>query len=427
MCKTATVTISLFLVIFIINCTRGKRPYEKSSALVSKNARKLTDIKFASSPERIERGKYLVNGVLRCYTCHSPLDTSQAGRPPVKGKEGSGGLFFEQDSFHLYAPNITPDKETGAGTWTDDMFARAIREGVGHDGRALTRMPYQTYSNLSDEDLASVIVYLRSIPPVRNKVPGRYLSADREQSLQNEERKIIGFVSPPDSSVISKGKYFITLGECEGCHTGWYVRNPGVFAGGNIIHSSAKDSVCSPNITPDGTGIGTWDDETFIRIIRTGKAGMLNWVMPWISYKNISDQDLSSIFAALKTLTPVQHRVINGMPPTYCEVCGTKHGFGDHNKIIPMMPFPVNTNLYASYVGKYVSKVFGDTTFVMLKDKKLWLSFQNIENAELIPVSATRFQASGFLAPISFEKDKTGKANTLLLYDIVTDTSLRVD
>ncbi len=64
--------------------------------------------------------------------------------------------------------------------------------------------------------------------------------------------------------------------------------NPGVFGGGNIIYRSSKDSVCSPNITPDGTGIGTWDDATFIRIIRTGKAGMLNWVM-LTAYRNTSD------------------------------------------------------------------------------------------------------------------------------------------
>ncbi len=424
--KTATVIILLFLVIFIINCTQGNKPDKRSSAVVSKNARKLTDIKFASSSDRIERGKYLVNGVLRCFTCHSPLDSSLPGRPPVKGKEGSGGLFFEKDSFHIYAPNITPDKKTGAGTWTDDMFVRAIREGVGHDGRALTRMPYEAYSNLSDEDLASVIVYLRSIPPVSNKMPGRYLSAATEERLQNDGRKAIGFVPQPDSAVISKGRYLITIGECEGCHTGWYARNPGVFGGGNIIYRSAKDSICSPNITPDGTGIGTWDDETFIRIIRTGKAGMLSWVMPWTGYRNMSDQDLSATLAALKTLTPIQHRVINGMPPTYCEVCGRKHGFGDHNKIAALKPFPVDKNLYTSYAGKYVSKVYGDTTFIALKDKKLWLSFQDIENTELVPVSATRFAAPGFLAPISFEKDNSGKINTLLLYDIITDTSVRV-
>ena len=68
------------------------------------------------------------------------------------------------------APNITPDRTTGIGNWTDDMLARAIREGVGHDGHLLDPqvMPYEFYRSMSDEDLASIIVYLRSIPPVRN-------------------------------------------------------------------------------------------------------------------------------------------------------------------------------------------------------------------------------------------------------------------
>ena len=70
----------------------------------------------------------------------------------------------------VYPPNITPDKETGAGNWTDDQLARAIREGIGYDGRALFPfMPYENFRYLSDEDLASVIVYLRSIPPYAGK------------------------------------------------------------------------------------------------------------------------------------------------------------------------------------------------------------------------------------------------------------------
>ena len=72
----------------------------------------------------------------------------------------------------VHAPNITPDPETGAGNWSDDQLARAIREGIGHDGRALFPfMPYLGLRALSDEDLASIIVYLRSLPPVRQSRP----------------------------------------------------------------------------------------------------------------------------------------------------------------------------------------------------------------------------------------------------------------
>jgi len=70
------------------------------------------------------------------------------------------------------APNLTPDPETGSGNWSDDALARAIREGAGHDGRALfPMMPYENFRYLSDEDVASIVVFLRTLPPVRNPLP----------------------------------------------------------------------------------------------------------------------------------------------------------------------------------------------------------------------------------------------------------------
>src|SRR6202043_2664037 len=72
----------------------------------------------------------------------------------------------------IVAPNLTPDQETGAGSWTDDQLARSIREGVGHDGRALFPiMPYQHYRNMSEEDLGSVVVSRRSLPAAQNPLP----------------------------------------------------------------------------------------------------------------------------------------------------------------------------------------------------------------------------------------------------------------
>lgn len=426
--KYVVIIIILLAGIFIATCSDKKQADEKTTILLSKHARPLTDIKFASSPGRIKRGEYLAVGILRCFTCHSPVDTTLAGRPPIKGKEGSGALFFEKDSFHLYAPNITADKETGAGNWSDDMLQRAIREGIGHDGRRLhSGMPYHTFCHLSDEDLASLIVYLRTIPAIKNKLPQRHLSVATERRLQNEEIPKNMFAGHPDlSTQLSKGRYLVTIGECEGCHTGWYARNPGVFGGGNIIHYSFSDSVTSPNITADGTGIGTWDDPTFIRMIRTGKVGRLKWVMPWIAYRNMTDEDLTAMFSALKTITPVQHRVINDMPPTYCEVCGQKHGYGENNKLVTLKPYETNTASWPAYAGTYVSKIYGDTTVITYKDKKLWLSFQGDKPASLVPVAAATFAADGFLAPVSFEKDQPGKKDILVLHDLVLDSSMKV-
>ena len=167
--KRVTLIIFLALIVLIglgITFTIGWRP------LIGAKKRAVTDRKFEVTPARLARGKYLVDGVNGCFGCHTDADWSKPGAPPVEGREGSGHIWSDQDMPWLVSPNITPDKETGAGNWTDDTLARAIREGIGHDGRALfPMMPYRHYREMSDEDLASIIVYLRSVPPVKNQLP----------------------------------------------------------------------------------------------------------------------------------------------------------------------------------------------------------------------------------------------------------------
>src|SRR3977135_3158414 len=149
-----------------ITFTIGWRP------LIGAKQRALTDRKFEATPQRLARGKYLVDGVVGCFGCHTDQDWSKPGAPPVAGKEGSGHTWADQDTPWLVAPNITPDKETGAGNWSCGMLARAIREGIGHDGRALFPiMPYPSYRQMSDEDLASIIAYVRTVPAVSKRLP----------------------------------------------------------------------------------------------------------------------------------------------------------------------------------------------------------------------------------------------------------------
>jgi len=128
--------------------TVGTRPF------IGPRSRALTDRRFEATPGRAERGRYLATSVNGCFACQSSSLWDREGLP------------------FLTAPNITPDRLTGAGTWTDDMLARAIREGIGHDGRTLFPvMPYSQYRSMSDEDLASLIVYLRTIPAVTRELP----------------------------------------------------------------------------------------------------------------------------------------------------------------------------------------------------------------------------------------------------------------
>ena len=292
---------------------------------------------FERTPARLERGRYLVEGPAHCFQCHSEVDWEKPGAQPKAGKKGAGTVFPEESLPWLVAPNITPDAETGAGAWTDEQFARAIREGIGHDGRRLfPMMPYMNFRNMSDEDLASVITYVRSIEPVRNPLPKTMLPEVVKGSLPPYQ-PLDAAVSGPDMlNPIARGKYLVALGNCVSCHTPMTQNGQPItelaFAGGMQLKGPWGE-VTSLNITPDPSGISYYDEAMFIRTLRTGHVGArkLNSIMPWGYFRNMTDDDLKAIFAYLRTLPPVQHRIDNTEPPTLCPLDGVRHGFGERN------------------------------------------------------------------------------------------------
>ncbi len=327
------------LLVLIPSCNSGRttssmRPPTSSSAAVraGPRIRALTNRKFERTPERLARGRYLVNGIGECFACHGPSDPKRTGWPPVAGKEGSG------EAGRYVAANLTPDRETGAGDWTDDMLARAIREGIGHDGRLLdpTVMPYEFYRAMSDEDLASIIVYLRSIPAIGNPLPA---PTSTNHVVAPFAIPIDAPVPMPDlSTPVKRGAYLVQLGACQWCHTlrDQQTRHtlPGLeFAGGDLINPNPFGQASSANITPDASGINYYDEVFFLRVIHTGKVGArkLNPVMPWWFFGHMSDDDLKAIFAYLRTVKPVHHRVDNTEPITYCRICRQKHHGGALN------------------------------------------------------------------------------------------------
>lgn len=135
------------------------------------------------APERlyqVKRGQYLVE-LLGCGACHT--DGALEGVPDFdKALAGSTiGIAYDNPLGTdkpgvLYPPNITPDEETGIGTWSDIQINRAIRAGLGrHAGRRLAVMPWQGYTKLTDEDIESMVAYLRSVKPIRHEVPDEVL------------------------------------------------------------------------------------------------------------------------------------------------------------------------------------------------------------------------------------------------------------
>ena len=307
----------------VITFTVGWRPF------IGPRMRGTRDRQFERTPERLARGKYLVQGVLSCETCHTPADWSQHGAPSIAGKEFSGQeLTLEGFPGTAVAPNITPDAETGAGNWTDDQIARAIREGIKHDGTMIfPLMPYMDYKNLSDEDLASVAVYVRSVPPIHEVLPKSKIIFPVNYLVRSVPESITQPVPPPATDQLSRGKYLVKLG-C-GCHNA-VDKMP--YAGGEAL-GGPWGNVVSANITPDPSGINYYNEATFVTALRTGYVGArkLNSIMPFGNFKNLTDDDSKAMYAYLRTVAPMKHRVDNTMPPTYCKICKHKHGAGDQN------------------------------------------------------------------------------------------------
>lgn len=376
--------------------------------------RPLTDVVFERTPTRLERGKYLVEGLLQCFNCHTDRDWTKPGAPPLKGREGSGHIWRDDGEFRLVAPNITPDKETGAGTWTDDMLARSIREGISHDGRVLhPQMWYSSFRSLSDEDLASVIVFLRSLPPVRNPLPQTKLKKER----QPEQEPLTQAVAMPDmSDPVKRGGYLVRVADCVGCHTAFEAPlNPGFFAGGNLVELG-KEKAFSTNLTSDPSGISYYDEALFIQVLRTGhvKARKLSSIMPWVVFRNLNDEDMKSMFAYLRARRPVHHSVDNAEAPTECAMCGQKHGFGDRNHPKIEQRVEVDPASFAAYAGEYR---FDDGFVVIISTdgNKLFIGFPGDDSKlELVGISATEFTANEIPDVISFSKDEHGRVTHLI-------------
>jgi len=317
-----------------ITFTIGWRPF------IGPRTRRLTGKTYESTPARLARGEYLVDAVTGCMGCHSEHDWTAHDAPTLPNSLGAGQdmNLLKGLPGRVFAPNITPDPETGAGGWTDEQLARAIREGIAHDGRALfPMMPYPDFRALSDEDMASIVVYLRSLPAIRKQRPGTELIIPVKYLIRSLPRPLDVPVEEPDVSTPERrGQYLVRIASCGDCHSPQDAHGqplPGMdFAGGQVMEGP-WGRVATANITPDPSGIPYYDLTLFTQAMRTGlvKARRLNQLMPWYAYRNMTDQDLSAVFAYLKTLKAVHHYVDNAEPPTYCKVCQKTHGGGDRN------------------------------------------------------------------------------------------------
>ncbi len=283
---------------------------------------------------RRARGDYLVNSVAICFHCHSERDwQTPPGGLPVAGKAGAGRVLHP--GFSLTYPNLTPDRETGAGSWSDEDIYRALTRGIGHDGRVLyTEMPYAQLSQLSDEDIGSIIVYLRSLAPIRHVLPKSEIPEAVKARLKPLPPRAAAF-APDLSTPEARGAYLVTVAACVHCHTPQRDGEdiPAMpFAGGTPFNG-AWGNLSSANLTPDPSGIPYYEEPMLLEVIHTGRNGArkINPVMPWPYLRGMREEDVREIFAYLRTLRPIAHHLDNEEPASFCKKCGGTHGLGERN------------------------------------------------------------------------------------------------
>jgi mono/diheme cytochrome c family protein len=256
----------------------------------------------------LERGTYLMGSIVACGNCHTPRGPDG----PLPGMALAGGLELSLPGFVAYAPNITPDQETGIGGWTDAEIITAIREGKRPDGSIIgPPMPIGMYRGLSDGDVKAIVAYLRQVTPVRNEVQeSRY-----DIPLPPAYGPPVTRVPEPDrTDTVAYGAYLAgPAGHCMECHTplgetGFDFANR-LGAGGLEIPGPWGVSVAA-NITPHETdGIGAWTDREIKDAITKGVRPDGNRLAPPMAfdhYANMTEDDLDAIVAYLRSLKPME-------------------------------------------------------------------------------------------------------------------------
>jgi len=257
-----------------------------------------------SKADLVKRGDYLVNGILTCGNCHTP----KGPKGDIMAKAFSGGLSWDEPPFKVTAPNITPDKETGIGKWSDADIKKLMRTGVRPDGVHVAMiMPTGFYHIMTERDLNAVVAYLRTIKPIKNTVPAPVYKMNQLEIVFPGGEKPYTEAMMKDK--VKKGFYLATIAHCMECHTpmgpkgrefatklgtgGFDFPGPwGVSTSRNITQSKEK-------------GIGAWSDAEIKRAITKGiskDGSKLKPPMAFHSYAILTPGDLDAVVAYLRTV-----------------------------------------------------------------------------------------------------------------------------
>jgi mono/diheme cytochrome c family protein len=272
---------------------------------------------LGGSPSRaavsVERGAYLA-AAAGCDQCHT--DTKNGGQPYA------GGRALETPFGTVFTPNITPDPQTGIGRWNSADFTRALRAGIApDDSHYLPVFPFVFYDRLTENDVADLETFLRTVTAVRQV----NRSGDARSPSFARARAAIRVVAEPfagpwrpdpsRSPTWNRGAYIAaTVGRCGDCHTprDWFgARDPTLAFSGTSGRPGAKGA---PNITPDpDTGIGKWSESDIITLLKDGQMPDFDFVggaMAEIvrNTSRLDDADRRAIAVYLQSLPAVHSK-----------------------------------------------------------------------------------------------------------------------
>jgi len=261
----------------------------------------------AAPPDLLARGRYVAT-ISGCVICHTPM---VAGRPD-RDRLFAGGLEERLNGGVWRSPNITPDRETGIGAWTDAEIITALRRGIRRDGQKLLPiMPYPYYHRMTDDDARAVVAFLRAQKPIANRV-------ERSTNLALQPIDLpepIGNVDRVDDPK-AHGSYLASLMHCEACHTPRSGPRANVaFAGGVPFSLPGGRTIMSANITSDlSTGIGRWTEDQIIATLRTMKkpdgtpieGPMAMYADAW---SKLEPRDARALAAFIHSIPPVPNEI----------------------------------------------------------------------------------------------------------------------
>ncbi|SCB14999.1 c-type cytochrome [Rhizobium multihospitium] len=306
---------------------------------------------FADSTDladRVINGRY--QAVLGdCSACH----TKQGGQP------FAGGEPLQTPFGALVPPNITPDRETGIGNWSEADFIRMMKTGTGHDGiRLYPAMPYPAYSKMSDKDLSEMWAYLTTLQPVKNKVVANQLPFPLNIRLSMWGWNLLNFDPAPfvpdetQTAEWNRGAYLVQgPGHCATCHS------PKSFLGADkdsqFLQGASLQGWYAPNITGDPhIGIGAWSEDDIVTYLKTGSTDKTIASGPMAeaiaqSTSQMKDADLKAIAVYLKSLSagssdkPAPLKADDGRmvagAAIYHDTCSACHGM-DGKGAMPLFP-----------------------------------------------------------------------------------------